>query len=85
MVPVLSKTIVSTFPILSIPSIFLRNKPFKERIFVAEPNVNGPDKAKAQGHATINTAVNTVKALDGSIKNQVRHEAKAITITINVK
>ena len=47
--------------------------------------VNGAAKAKAQGQATIKTAVKTFKALETSIKSQIAAETNAITNKFFVK
>ena len=62
MVPVLSNTMASTFANCSITIAFFKYIFFLPIIRRTFPKVNGAVKAKAQGQATINTAVNTLKA-----------------------
>src|SRR5690554_151953 len=69
-VPVLSNTTVSTFAICSITEASFKYSFSLPKIRNKLPNVNGAANAIAQGQATINTAVNTSNAIEGSVINQ---------------
>ena len=69
-VPVLSKTMVSTLANCSTTNAFFKYNFRLPKILNTFPNVNGAVNANAHGQATIKIAVKTLKAVVTSIKNQ---------------
>ena len=69
-VPVLSKTMVSTFANCSTANAFFKYNFLLPRIRKTLPKVNGAVNANAHGQATIKIAVKTLNAVVTSIKTQ---------------